>query len=59
MNREGAKNAKEDQEENAFLPSRSLRLRGLIIPMQPDLVLFVICYWLLTGSQALPGDENR
>ena len=37
MNREGAKDAKEEKEENAVLPSRSLRLRGLIIPTnKPD-----------------------
>ena len=35
MNREGAKDAKEEKEEDAVLPSR---LRGLIILMQPDLV---------------------
>jgi hypothetical protein len=35
MNREGAKDAKEDQEEDVVLPSRSLCLRGLIIPKQP------------------------
>ena len=35
MNREGAKDAKEEKEEDAVLPSR---LRGLIIPMQRDLV---------------------
>jgi hypothetical protein len=28
MNREGAKDAKEEKEEDAVLPSRSLRLRG-------------------------------
>jgi hypothetical protein len=40
MNREGAKDAKEEkeEEEDAVLPSRSLCLRGLIIPMQPDLI---------------------
>ncbi|MEZ2225362.1 hypothetical protein [Microcoleus sp.] len=40
MNREGAKDAKEEkeeEEEDAVLTSRSLCLRGLIIPMQPDL----------------------
>jgi|GEM_PF-1020228 hypothetical protein len=37
MNREGAKNAKEEKEEDTVLPSCSLCLRGLIIPMQPDL----------------------
>lgn len=37
MNREGAKNAKEEKEEDAVLPSCSSRLRGLIIPMKPDL----------------------
>ncbi|MDQ2097897.1 MAG: hypothetical protein QQW96_09650 [Tychonema bourrellyi B0820] len=40
MNREDAKDTKEDpqggKEEYAVLPSRSLRLRGLIIPMLPD-----------------------
>jgi hypothetical protein len=39
MNREGAKNAKEEKEEkeeDAILASRYSRLRGLIIPMQPD-----------------------
>ncbi|MFM9266694.1 hypothetical protein [Tychonema sp. BBK16] len=44
MNREDAKAAKEYQEENAVLPSRSLRLRGLIIPMQVDLVLAITNY---------------
>ncbi|MDQ2100779.1 MAG: hypothetical protein QQW96_24430 [Tychonema bourrellyi B0820] len=40
MNREGAKDTKEEKEEDAVLTSRSSRLRGLIIiPMQPDLVL--------------------
>jgi hypothetical protein len=41
MNREGAKDAKkekEEKEEDAFLPSRSWCLRGLIIPISPDLV---------------------
>ncbi|WP_377480474.1 MAG: hypothetical protein P2A85_12580 [Microcoleus anatoxicus] len=43
MNREGAKDAKEEppqggKEEDAVLTSRSLCLRGLIIPMQPDLI---------------------
>jgi hypothetical protein len=41
MNREGASDAKEEKEEkeeDAVLPSRFSRLRGLIIPMQPDLV---------------------
>lgn len=38
MNREDAKNAKEEKEEDAVLPWRSLRLRGLIIPMLPDLI---------------------
>jgi hypothetical protein len=38
MNREGAKNTKEEKEEDVVLPSRSLCLRGLIIPLQPDLV---------------------
>ncbi len=38
MNREGAKNAKSEKEEDAVLPSRSWCLRGLIIPMQSDLV---------------------
>jgi hypothetical protein len=37
MNREDAHDAKEDQEENAVLTSRSLCLRGLIIPMLLDL----------------------
>jgi hypothetical protein len=38
MNREGAKDAKEEkEEEDAVLTGRSLCLRGLIIPMQPDL----------------------
>ena len=36
MNREDAKDTKEEKEEYAVLPSRSLRLRGLIIPMLPD-----------------------
>ena len=31
MNREDAKDAKEEEKEDAVLPSRSLRLRGLII----------------------------
>jgi hypothetical protein len=38
MNREGAKNTKEEKEEDAVLPSRPSCLRGLIIPMQPDLL---------------------
>jgi hypothetical protein len=46
MNREDAHDAKEEKEKNTVLPSRSsanaplrvTRLRGLIIPMQLDLV---------------------
>lgn len=38
MNREDAKDAKEEKEKDAVLPSRSSHLRGLIIPMQLDLV---------------------
>jgi hypothetical protein len=46
MNREDAKDAKEEKEKNIFLPWRSsanaplrvTRLRGLIIPMQLNLV---------------------
>jgi hypothetical protein len=37
MNREDAKSAKEELHLLLDLPSRPLRLRGLIIPMQPDL----------------------
>ena len=32
-NREGAKDAKEEKEEDSVLPLRSLCLRGLIIPI--------------------------
>jgi hypothetical protein len=38
MNREDAKDAKEEKEKNTVLPSRSSCLRGLITPMQLDLV---------------------
>ena len=38
MNREDAKDGKEEKEKDTVLPSRSSRLRGLIIPMQLDLV---------------------
>ena len=38
MNREDAKDAKEEKEKDAVLSSRSWRIRGLIIPMQLDLV---------------------
>ena len=37
MNREDAKSAKEELHLLLDLPSRHGRLRGLIIPMQPDL----------------------
>ncbi len=33
MNREDAKDTKEEKEKDAVLPSRSSRLRGLIIPV--------------------------
>ncbi len=38
MNREDANDAKEEKEKDTVLPSHSSRLRGLIIPMQLDLV---------------------
>ena len=38
MNREGAKDAKLEKEEDAVLTSRYERLRGLIIPMQPNFI---------------------
>jgi uncharacterized protein YbbK (DUF523 family) len=38
MNREGAKDAKEEKEEDAVLPLCPSRLRGLIIPIQPELI---------------------
>ena len=38
MNREDAKDTKEEKEKDTVLPSRYSRLRGLIIPMQLDLV---------------------
>jgi|JI7StandDraft_1071085.scaffolds.fasta_scaffold06983_2 hypothetical protein len=44
MNREGAKDAKEDREEkeeDAVLPSRYSRLRGLIIPRNCKIELTV------------------
>ncbi len=38
MNREDAKSAKEELHFLLSIPSRPLRLRGLIIPMQPDAI---------------------
>ncbi len=38
MNREGAQDAESETEEDPVMTSRYERLRGLIIPIQPDLV---------------------